>query len=142
MATLEKPNAKILDFKVSLKHANQITDSIFTELGINFEKELIDIKLEQLKCPPYHSRIPIENRLKSLMDSLETYGFLGGIFVSSRNYNIIDGWYRKGHLHCGNGSGWPSAPVYHEIPASSTMSSSIPRLLPSLPVLRLPVQQS
>lgn len=99
MATSERTTTNILDPKgeisAALKQAEKQVDLTLTELGINFNRTIVEIELERLKQAPYRSRIAIENRIKSLYDSLKQYGFLGAIFVSSKNNHIIDGWYRK-----------------------------------------------
>lgn len=82
-------------FRTILNQAQQKADLTFTELGINFDRTIVEVDLTKLKSAPYHSRVPIDSRLKSIKDSLEDFGFVGAIFISSSTYHIIDGFYRK-----------------------------------------------
>lgn len=60
---------------------------------ICYSQEIVDVEIAQLKRL-FSFRVPIENRLHGLINSLSTYGFLGGIFVNESNLGVIDGWHR------------------------------------------------
>lgn len=67
--------------------------------NIQYNKNLVEVAISQLKRPTYSSRKPIENQINVLVSSLSQYGFLGGIFVEAERYYVIDGWHRSQIWH-------------------------------------------
>jgi len=56
--------------------------------------ELVNLKPHRLKRPSYSSRIPIDNKMQALANSLYSNGLIGGLFIKADNFEVIDGWQR------------------------------------------------
>lgn len=95
MATTNRLISKNLDLTTDIKASLKQATSVFTNLGLKFNRTIVELDINKLAPTSYHQRVLIDSRLKCLKDSLEDYGFLGAIFISARNSNIIDGFYRK-----------------------------------------------
>lgn len=57
-------------------------------------EEPIDIELSKLVRPLYHTRVPIENKVQVLANSLLSNELIGAILVSKDSLHVIDGWQR------------------------------------------------
>ncbi|WP_293302494.1 hypothetical protein [Pedobacter sp. UBA4863] len=54
----------------------------------------VEIELIKLKRPVYHTRVPIENKVQVLSNSLYSNNFIGSILVAKNTLVVIDGWQR------------------------------------------------
>ncbi|MEM9995405.1 MAG: ParB N-terminal domain-containing protein [Acinetobacter pittii] len=63
-------------------------------LQLSCDEHLVEVNIPDLKKPSYNHRIIVDSRLQQLTDSLERYGFIGGIFIHAESFNVIDGWHR------------------------------------------------
>jgi hypothetical protein len=52
------------------------------------------VEIKHLKRANYSNRVPIDNRLQVLSNSLFSNGFIGSILVSKSTFSVIDGWQR------------------------------------------------
>lgn len=57
-------------------------------------EEPVEIELSKLFKPPYHTRVPIENKVQVLANSLLSNELIGAILVSIPSMHVIDGWQR------------------------------------------------
>jgi len=98
METTEKKKVNLDELKADITKSKEQYDAkaseALAELGIKFDKTVVDMEIAKLRRGAYHSRVPIDAKLQTLLDSLQTYGFGGAIFASLRSHNVIDGWHR------------------------------------------------
>ncbi|HTK19191.1 MAG TPA: hypothetical protein VL442_06755 [Mucilaginibacter sp.] len=71
-----------------------IVDTVYN-LKIDFDELPSERKISELKKTPYHNRVIIPEKYKSLHQSLTEFSFIGAIFINEETNTIIDGWYRK-----------------------------------------------
>lgn len=54
----------------------------------------VEIELSKLTRPVYHTRVPIENKVQALSNSLYSNNVIGAILVAKNKLTVIDGWQR------------------------------------------------
>lgn len=75
-------------------YSNFIKNSHFLEVEELESLQSSDLEIETLKRPVYSCRVPIDNKLQVLSNSLTANGFIGKILVSKNTFSVIDGWQR------------------------------------------------
>lgn len=80
--------------KKQLLFNNQAQVQLLDSKEIIYDRTLVDVKINSLLRPNYSSRKLVANQIKGLKTLLNTFGFLGGIFIEAKSKHVIDGWHR------------------------------------------------
>ncbi|WDF55261.1 hypothetical protein [Mucilaginibacter sp. KACC 22063] len=66
----------------------------FEIFDIGDTKTITEVEIAELSRPDFHKRQLVESRVSSIVKSLSTYGFIGGIVINGSNKEVLDGWHR------------------------------------------------
>lgn len=84
-----------------MKLKNKISELIETAyreqlevLDIGETQKIVEVGISELLRPNFHKRQLVESRIKSIVQSLTTHGFIGGIVINGITKEVLDSWHR------------------------------------------------